>query len=66
MSAVERSYLKGACGVNRWDDVSNENVYERYGMRGRGSGVGCGVVEWVKRSTLKWFSHIERMGNEKC
>ncbi len=33
-------------------------------MRGHGSGVGCGVVEWVKRSTLRWFGHIERMGNE--
>ncbi len=34
-------------------------------MRERGSGVGCGVVEWVKRSTLRWFGHIERMGNEE-
>ncbi len=34
-------------------------------MSGRGSGVGCGVVEWVKRSTLRWFVHIERMGNEE-
>ncbi len=34
-------------------------------MRGHGSGVRCGVVEWVKRSTLRWFGHIERMGNEK-
>ncbi len=33
-------------------------------MRGRGSGVGCGVVEWVKKRTLRWFGHIERMGNE--
>ncbi len=40
-------------------------LYERCGMRGHGSGVGCGVVEWVKRSTLRWFGHIERMGNEK-
>ncbi len=34
-------------------------------MRGRGSGVGCGVLEWVKRSTLRWFGHIERMENEE-
>ncbi len=26
---------------------------------------GCGVVKWVKRSTLRWFGHIERMGNEE-
>ncbi len=59
--AVEMSCLGGACGVNRWDGVSNESVYEKCGMRGRGSGVGCKVVEWVKRSTLRWFGHIERM-----
>ncbi len=34
-------------------------------MREHGSGVGCGVVEWVKRSTLRWFGHIERMENEE-
>ncbi len=39
--------------------------YDRCGMRERGSGVWCGVVEWVKRSTLRWFGNIERMGNEK-
>ncbi len=44
--AVEMSYLRGACGVSRWDGLSNESVYERCGMSGRGSGVGCGVVEW--------------------
>ncbi len=34
-------------------------------MRGRGSGAGCSVVEWVKRSTLRWFGHIERMENKE-
>ncbi len=34
-------------------------------MRERGSGMGCGVLEWVKRNTLRWFGHIDRMGNEK-
>ncbi len=42
---VEMSYLRGACGVSRWDGLSNESVYERCGMRGCGSEVGCGVVE---------------------
>ncbi len=41
------------------------SVCERCGMRGRGSGVGCGVVEWGKRSTLIWFGCIERMENEE-
>ncbi len=54
--AVEMSYLRGACGVSRWDGLNNVSVYERCGMR---SGVECSVVEWVKRSTLRWFGHIE-------
>ncbi len=51
--------------MSRWDGLSNESVYERCGMRGHGSGVGCDVVEWVKRSILRWFGHIERMGSEE-
>ncbi len=27
--------------------------------------MGCGVVEWVNRSTLRWFGHIGRMENEE-
>ncbi len=63
--ALQMSYLRGVCGVSRWDGLSNESMYERCDMRGRGSGMGYGVVEWVKRSTLRWFGHIERMGNEE-
>ncbi len=51
--------------MSRWDGLSNECVYERCGMRGHGSGVRCGVVQCVGRSTLRWFGHIERMGNEE-
>ncbi len=57
--AVEMSYLRGACGVTRWDGESNESVYERCGMGSQANGVNCGVVEWVKRNTLRWFGHIE-------
>ncbi len=39
-------------------------MYERCGMKGRRSGEGCGAVKWVKRSTLRWCVHIERMENE--
>ncbi len=51
--------------MSSWDGLSKENVYERCGMRGHGSGVGCGVVEWVKRSPLRWFGHTERVENEE-
>ncbi len=58
---VEMSYLRGACGVTRWDGESNE----RCGMGSHADGVNCRVVEWVKRNTLRWFGHIERMGSEE-
>ncbi len=51
--------------MTRWDGESNESVYERCGMGSQVNGVNCGVVEWVKRNTLRWFGHIERMGSEK-
>ncbi len=54
--AVEMSYLRGACGVMRWDGESNESVYEICGM---------GVVKWMKRNTLRWFGHTERMESEE-
>ncbi len=54
------SYLRGGCGVNRMDGESNKNVYKKFGMSSRGEGMSCGVV-MVKRNTLKWFGHLERM-----
>ncbi len=59
VNTVEMSYLREACGVSRRDGLSNKSVYERCGMRGRE--VGWGGVEWVKKTTLRWFGHIERM-----
>ncbi len=29
------------------------------------NGVNCGVEEWVKRNTTRWFGHIERMRSEE-
>ncbi len=49
--------------MTRWDGESNGIVYERCGMGSQANGVHCGVVEWVKRNTLRWFGHIERMGS---
>ncbi len=34
-------------------------------MGSHANGVNCGVVEWVKRNTLRWFEHIERMETEE-
>ncbi len=53
--AVEMSYLRGACGVTRWDGESNESMYERCGMGSRANGVNCRVVERVKK---KYFEMV--------
>ncbi len=55
------NYLRGGCGVNRMNCESNENVYRKFDMSSRGEGMSCGVVEMVKRSTLRWFGYLERM-----
>ncbi len=61
IQAVETSYLRGECSVNRMDGESNENVLRKFGMSSRGEGISCGVVEMVKHSTQRWFGHLERM-----
>ena len=43
---MERSYLRGACGLTRWED---ESVYEKCGTGPCAKEVKCGVVEWVRR-----------------
>ncbi len=58
--AVEMSYLRGACVVTRWEGENNESVYEKCGVETCASGVKCGVVEWVKRNTLRWFGNIKK------
>ncbi len=63
--AVEMSHLRGACGVTRWDGESNDSVYERCGVGSQANGVKCGVVEWVKRNTLRWFGYIKRMKSKE-
>ncbi len=62
---MEMSYSRGACGVTRSDGESNESIYERCDMGSCANGVKCGVVEWVKRNTLRRFGHIERMESEE-
>ena len=38
--------------MTRWE---GESVWERCGMGPCANGVKCGVVEWVKRNTLRWL-----------
>ncbi len=61
IQAVEMSYMQGACGVSRRDGESNEDTYGRCGVSETAVGMDCRVVEWVKRSTLRWYGHVMRM-----
>ncbi len=65
VQAVEMSYLRSACGVSRMDGMSNESVYELFGMCDVDDGKKFRVVDEVKRQTLKWFGHMERMEEGK-
>ncbi len=65
VQAVEMSYLRSAYGVSRMDGISNESVFECFGMGHVGEGKKCGVAKDVKGQTLKWFGHMERMEESK-
>ncbi len=65
MRGMEMNFLRGTCGVTRWDGESNESVHERCGMGSHANGANCGVVELVRRNTLRWFGHVERMVSEE-
>ncbi len=36
-------------------------MYGRFGMSETAVGMDCGVVDWVNRSTLKWYGLVTRM-----
>ncbi len=51
------SYMRGVCGVARWDGESNVDMYRRFGMSELSVGIDYIVVEWVKRQ----YGHVMRM-----
>lgn len=54
------SYLRGALGVNRILDKSNEESHGRFGISSKGGRMNCGVVGTVKcRILRKFWSHEE-------
>ncbi len=65
IQAVEMSYLRSACGVQRMDGESNESVHNRFGMSIKIERMKCGVMEGVKRNTLRWFVYIERIAESE-
>ncbi len=65
VQAVGMSYLRSACGVGRMDGMSNESVYEHFGICHVSEGKKFRVVEEVKQQTLKWFDYMKRMEEDK-
>ena len=58
LDVAEMKCMRSMCGVTRWDRLRNETVRERVG-------VSEPMSERVDRKILKWFGHVERMGNER-
>ena len=50
--------MRNICGIRRVDRVRNAIIRERCGCE-------LSVLERIERSVLKWFGHVERMGEEK-
>lgn len=64
--ANEMSYVKGSflwCEY-RTDDKSNESVCGRYDIY-YSKGKESNFREMVKHSTLRWFSHLDRMADNE-
>ncbi len=55
IQAVEMSFLRGGCSVNRMDGECNGNAFflEDLVCLVGGEGMSCRVVEVVKHSTLR-------------
>ena len=58
MQAVEMSCLRNICGTRRNDRVRNEEIRRRCGNK-------VSIEQKMDQSILRWFGHVERMGNER-
>ena len=58
MEAVEMNCLRNICGLGRIDRVSNVEIR-------RMCGKNVSVCQRMDQGVLRWFGHVERMGNER-
>ena len=58
IEAVEMNCLRNICGLTRMDRVPNAEIRR---MCGRKVSVG----QRVDQSVLRWYGHVERMGDER-
>ena len=50
--------LRNICGIRRVDRVRNTLIREKCGCE-------LSVMERIESNVLKWFGHVERMGEER-
>merc|ERR1712002_1395453 len=55
---VEMNCLRNICGRRRIDKIPNVRIREMCGKN-------VGVCERMDQAVLRWFEHVERMGNER-
>ena len=58
MEAVEMNCLRNICGLRRIDRVPNVEIRRRHGKK-------VSVSQRIDQGVLRWFGHIERMGDER-
>ena len=58
IEAVEMECLRNICGVRRVDRVSNVEVRRRCGKN-------VSVGQRMDQGVLRWFGHVERMGDDR-
>jgi len=56
--AVQMDNLRGVLGVKRRDRMRNERIRDICGVK-------KGVDELIDESVLRWYGHVERMGDER-
>ena len=58
VNAVGMSFLRNMCGKTRLDKVENKWVMRKCGVKES-------VIDKYDSSVLRWFGHVERMGDER-
>ena len=58
MEAVEMNRLRNICGLIRIDRVSNVEIRRRCGKK-------VSVSQRIEQGVLRWFGHVEKMGDER-
>ena len=58
IEVFERMCLRSICGIRREDSEKPNNIIREM------CGCELSLLERIERNVLKWFGHVERMGEE--